>query len=56
MVRQSIPVSTTGCPRSQQGLVQFAVYVLVIVFSIVAAVRVNNGGSYRYPISLRLIK
>lgn len=38
------------------GLVQFAVYVLVIVFSIVAAVRVNNGGSYRYPISLRLIK
>lgn len=38
------------------GLVQFAVYVLVIVFSIVAAVRVNNGGSYRYPISLRLVK
>jgi hypothetical protein len=38
------------------GLVQFAIYVLVIVFSIVAAVRVNNGGSYRYPVSLRLIK
>lgn len=38
------------------GLVQFAVYVLVIVFSIVAAVRVNSGGSYRYPISLRLVK
>ncbi|WP_375407410.1 DUF4870 domain-containing protein [uncultured Amnibacterium sp.] len=38
------------------GLVQFAVYVLVIVFSIVAAVRVNNGGSYRYPFALRLIK
>lgn len=38
------------------GLVEFAVYVLVIVFSIVAAVRVNNGGSFRYPFSLRLIK
>lgn len=38
------------------NLVQFAVYVLVIVFSIVAAVRVNNGGSYRYPFALRLIK
>jgi uncharacterized Tic20 family protein len=38
------------------GLVQFAVYVLVIALSIVAAVRVNNGGSYRYPFSLRLIK
>ena len=38
------------------GLVQFAVYVALIVFSIVGAVRVNAGGSYRYPFSLRLIK
>lgn len=38
------------------GLAQFAVWVLLIVFSIVAAVRVNAGGSFRYPISLRLIK
>ena len=38
------------------GLAEFAVWVLLVVFSIVAAVRVNNGGSYRYPLSLRLIK
>jgi len=38
------------------GLAEFAVWVLVVVFSIVAAVRVNTGGSYRYPFSLRLIK
>ena len=38
------------------GLAQFAVWVALIVFSIVAAVRVNAGGSFRYPISLRLIK
>ena len=38
------------------GFVRFAVWVLVVVFSIIAAVRVNNGGSYRYPLSLRLIK
>ena len=38
------------------GLAQFAVWVLVVVFSIVAAVRVNNGGSYRYPFALRLVK
>jgi uncharacterized Tic20 family protein len=38
------------------GLAQFAVWILLIVFSIVAAVRVNAGGSFRYPISLRLIK
>jgi uncharacterized Tic20 family protein len=38
------------------NLAEFAVWVLLVVFSIVAAVRVNNGGSYRYPIALRLIK
>ena len=37
-------------------LVEFAIYILLVVFSIVAAVRVNNGGSYRYPFALRLIK
>jgi uncharacterized Tic20 family protein len=38
------------------GLAAFAVWVLLVVFSIVAAVRVNSGASYRYPFSLRLIK
>jgi uncharacterized protein len=38
------------------SLLIFADWVLVIIFSIVAAVRVNNGGSYRYPFALRLIK
>jgi len=38
------------------GLAEFVVWVLVVVFSIVAAVRVNSGASYRYPFALRLIK
>jgi hypothetical protein len=38
------------------GFAEFAVWILLVVFSIVAAVRVNNGGSFRYPLSLRLIK
>ena len=38
------------------GLAEFAVWILLIVFSIVAAVRVNSGGTYRYPLALRLIK
>jgi uncharacterized Tic20 family protein len=38
------------------GLAEFAVWILLIVFSIVAAVRVNSGGTYRYPFALRLIK
>jgi len=38
------------------GLVQFALWVVLVVFSIVAATRVNAGGSYRYPLSLHLVK
>jgi uncharacterized protein len=38
------------------GLAQFALWVLLVVLSIVAAVRVNAGGSYRYPFALRLVK
>ena len=37
-------------------LLQFAVWIVLIIFSIVAAVRVNSGGSFRYPFALRLIK
>ena len=38
------------------GLLQFLVWVAVIVFSIIAGLRVTQGGSYRYPFALRLIK
>jgi uncharacterized Tic20 family protein len=37
-------------------LAEFAIWVVVVVFAILAAVRVNAGGSYRYPFALRLIK
>ncbi|MFY0255782.1 DUF4870 domain-containing protein [Chitinophaga sp. 30R24] len=32
------------------------VWVINIVFSIIAAVKASNGISYRYPLSLRLVK
>ena len=38
------------------GFVVFAVVVVNIVFSIIGGIRVNQGGSYRYPFGLRLIK
>ena len=38
------------------GLAEFLLYVAVVVFSIIGGVRVNGGGSYRYPVNLRLIK
>lgn len=38
------------------GFLQFAVWVVVVIFSIIAGLRVNRGGTYRYPFALRLIK
>ena len=38
------------------GLVGFAVWVTYVVFSIIAGVRVNGGGVFRYPFSLRLVR
>lgn len=37
------------------GLLPVALWVVNIVFSILGGVRVNAGGSYRYPVTLRLI-
>jgi uncharacterized Tic20 family protein len=34
----------------------FALYVVNVVLSITAGIRVNGGASYRYPFSIRLIK
>jgi uncharacterized protein len=34
----------------------FLVWVAMVVFSILGGVKVNGGGSYRYPVSVRLIK
>jgi len=34
----------------------FVVWVLSVIFSIVGGVKVNGGGSYRYPFAIRLIK
>jgi len=37
-------------------LLPFALWVLNVVWSIMGGVRVNAGGSYRYPINFRFIK
>ena len=34
----------------------FAVWVATVIFSILGGVKVNSGGSYRYPLTFRLIK
>jgi len=37
-------------------LLIFAVYVVIIIFGIMAAVAANNGQYYRYPIAIEFIK
>jgi uncharacterized Tic20 family protein len=37
-------------------LIPLVLYIANLVFSIIGGVRVNSGGSYRYPVALRLVK
>jgi uncharacterized Tic20 family protein len=37
-------------------IIPWILYILNVVFSILGGVKVNGGGSYRYPVSVRLIK
>lgn len=39
-----------------QVLISVAVWVVSLIFSILGFVKVNGGGSYRYPINFRFIK
>ncbi|MCU1437102.1 MAG: hypothetical protein JWP66_189 [Naasia sp.] len=39
-----------------QTLITWAIVIVGIVFAIIAGVRVNAGGTYRYPFALRLVK
>lgn len=38
------------------GLVVWVVWIINLVFAIIAGVKVNGGGSYRYPVNIRWIK
>jgi uncharacterized Tic20 family protein len=37
-------------------VIPWILYIINVVFSIMGGVKVNGGGSYRYPVALRLIK
>ena len=38
------------------GLIIFALLIVNIIFAIMGGVKVNGGGSYRYPVNIRWIK
>lgn len=38
------------------GLLSVVLWIMQLVFSVIGAVTINKGTSYRYPFSLRLVK
>ena len=51
-----LTVVTFGLWGFAQVLISTALWVVGIVFAIIGGVKVNGGGTYRYPFALRLIK
>jgi len=51
-----LTVITFGLFAPILTLLYLAVWVAMIVFSIIGFTRVNAGGSYRYPVAIRFIK
>lgn len=45
-----------GLSAGLVGLLSWALWIANLVFSIMGGVRVNGGGSYRYPVNFRFIK
>jgi len=37
-------------------ILPLALWVIVIIWSVQGGIKVNNGGSYRYPFAIRLVK
>ncbi|MFD1722178.1 DUF4870 domain-containing protein [Amnibacterium endophyticum] len=59
LVGRALPVAVALVPDLLGflvGLAQLAVWVVVVVLSIIAGLRVQHGGGYRYPIALRLVR
>jgi uncharacterized Tic20 family protein len=47
---------TFGIGSLLLGLIIWAVIIVNIIFAIMGGVKVNGGGSYRYPVNIRWIK
>lgn len=45
-----------GVLRLLVGFASLVVWVLVVLFSVVAGLRVQHGGGFRYPLALRLVR
>ena len=56
IVNAILTVVTFGIWGFIGWLLHLAVWVLSLIWSILGFTKVNQGGSYRYPVALRLIK
>jgi uncharacterized Tic20 family protein len=51
-----LAVVTLGLWLPIQWLIALAIWVVTVVFSIIAAIAANKGELYRYPLSIRFVK
>ena len=51
-----LTIVTLGLWAIVQTLIGMALWAVGIVFAIIGGVKVNGGGTYRYPFALRLVK
>jgi uncharacterized Tic20 family protein len=56
IVALALPYPADSVVSGLFGILAWVPYVANLIFSIMGGVKVNGGGSYRYPISVRLIK
>ena len=47
---------TFGLWSIVQTLIWLAIVVVTVIFCVMGGIKVNNGGSYRYPFAFRFIK
>ena len=52
----NINADPTGIGSLLLGIIIWLVIIANIIFAILGGVKVNGGGSYRYPVNIRWIK
>ena len=56
LATNALPLGAYLAVSAILGLISWLPYLANVVFSIIGGVKVNGGGTYRYPFAIRLIK
>ena len=56
LATNALPLGAYVAVSAILGLISWLPYLANLIFSIIGGVKVNGGGTYRYPFAIRLIK